>query len=378
MGFSGQSGNSGDPLRILFVANRLPTLPLLDGYVLHLWHLVTQAAKIHDVRLVVLGSTEGAAALGTIPVTSADSMRELRTEIERVASGFSPDVVHVVGGAIAGVWSAIPEGAVSVLGALDAAHLNVEAHLRDGVVSAARAVARRRLILRRIRHTFWRYDEVVVVSEEDRHALQHEDARIAVSVVPNGVDLSLYARRAEIERERGHLLFTGALDYAPNVATAVFLSEEVMPLVLEEDPLARLFLVGRDPIERVLALGDLRGVTVIGPVEHMSDALSRASVYVCPMVSGTGIKNKLLEALANGLPCVASHLAVRGMDARDGDELLIADSAEDIAEAVLRLLGNDELRLDLGRAGQSYVSENHTWTGMVARYDTLYRSRMID
>jgi glycosyltransferase involved in cell wall biosynthesis len=151
-----------------------------------------------------------------------------------------------------------------------------------------------------------------------------------------------------------------------------------MPLVIEGDPSAELYLVGRDPSERVTALGDLPGVTVVGPVEHMSDALSRASVYVCPMVSGTGIKNKLLEALANGLPCVASTLAVRGMRVEDGEEVLIADTAAEIADAVLRLLRDDGLRGELSASGRSYVSANHTWAGMASAYGALYESRMSD
>jgi glycosyltransferase involved in cell wall biosynthesis len=358
------------------VASKVPTLPLLDGYVLHLWHLITETARLHDVRLIVLGD-EGDAFAG-VPVTSAESIRGLRSELSRVAAEFSPHVVHVVGGTLADVWPAIPSAAVSVLGALDAAHLNVEASLEHGIVGAARSLARRRLILRRIRRSFWRYTEVVVVSEEDRLALEREDSRMSISVVPNGVDLSLYSRRPGVEREPGHLVFTGALDYAPNVATAVFLAEQVMPLVIEGDPSAELYLVGRDPSERVTALGDLPGVTVVGPVEHMSDALSRASVYVCPMVSGTGIKNKLLEALANGLPCVASTLAVRGMRVEDGEEVLIADTAAEIADAVLRLLRDDGLRGELSASGRSYVSANHTWAGMASAYGALYESRMSD
>jgi glycosyltransferase involved in cell wall biosynthesis len=151
-----------------------------------------------------------------------------------------------------------------------------------------------------------------------------------------------------------------------------------MPLVTASGSSAVLHLVGRDPSEQVNELGNLSGVEVIGPVEDMADALSRASVYVCPMVTGTGIKNKLLEALANGLPCVASRLAVRGMNVSDGVEVLIADAPADVADAVLRLLGDDDLRSELGRRGRAYVTANHTWAGMAGEYADLYRSLMAD
>lgn len=378
MDFSGQSGDSLERKRILVVASRVPKLPLLDGYVLHLWHLLMETAGRAEVELVVLGESDGADTLPGVRVTFAGSHRGLRREVERVASRFDPDVVHVVGGPLAHVWRSIPAEAASVLGALDAAHLNVESRLDDGVVAAARALVRRGLILWRIRRSYRRFDSVVVVSDEDRQALKKEDSRIELAVIPNGVDLSLYAPQPGVDREPARLLFTGALDYAPNVATAEFLAREVMPLVRTRCPSAALHIVGRDPSDHVKALGGLPGVTVVGPIEHMTDALSRASVYVCPMVSGTGIKNKLLEAMANGLPCVGSRLAVRGMNVTDGDQVLIADSAQEVADAVLRVLDDDELRVGLALRGQTYVTVNHTWAGMAGRYGTLYRSLIAD
>ena len=137
-------------------------------------------------------------------------------------------------------------------------------------------------------------------------------------------------------------------------------------------PDARLSLVGRDPGERVLRLGDLDGVDVVGPVDDMGDALAVGSVYVCPMVSGTGIKNKLLEALANGLPCVASSLAIRGTSLTDQVEVLVANAANEVAERTLELLGNETLRASLSEAGRRYVEDHHSWSSVALRFSKVY------
>jgi glycosyltransferase involved in cell wall biosynthesis len=100
--------------------------------------------------------------------------------------------------------------------------------------------------------------------------------------------------------------------------------------------------------------------------------LRRAEVYACPMVSGTGIKNKLLEALACGAACVATPLACRGLNLVDDEHLLVSEDAEGLARAVFRLLEDASLRRRLGDAGRRYVLEHHTWEATAAAYERLY------
>lgn len=369
---------NNDRRRILVVGMRPPRLPLRDGYVLHLYHLLKELHEIHDVTFLTIddGGPPFADVDG-LPVVMA-SRRDLKGVLRYCINSALPEVIHAVGAPLAGLIDSVEDPIRTVLGALDAPHLNVDAVDARGAIEALRKRVRRTLSLRAIRRQYGHADRVVVVSEEDAVALREVNPDLHVSVIPNGVDLTTFAPRDAITRQAGHLLFTGALNYPPNVATARFIAEQVMPLVLIGQPTAHLSLVGRDPGESVNRLGDLDGVDVVGPVEDMGDALAVGSVYVCPMVAGTGIKNKLLEALANGLPCVASPLAVRGTSLTDGVNVLVGESADEVAELVLDLLANEDLRLRLSSAGRKYVADHHSWSSVANRFSGVYEELLSD
>ncbi|MDF1596556.1 MAG: glycosyltransferase family 4 protein [Acidimicrobiia bacterium] len=366
----------GDRLRVLVVGMRPPRLPIRDGYVLHLYHLLKQLHRHHDVRFLAPDDENGLFKDidGLNCSLVAGGRRKLERETLDQIGRFKPQVVHVVGAPLAGILRRLPRPMSSILGALDAPHLNVdavEARTAAGLIS--KRVKRARAIWA-IRHSYRQADRVVVVSAEDREALEHQNARLSVSVIPNGVDVDDFGSRRDVARQRDHLLFTGALDYPPNVSAALFLVNEVLPRIRAVQPSARVSLVGRDPSDEIRSLDGRPGVDVVGPVDVMVDALAVGSVYVCPMISGTGIKNKLLEALANGLPCVASELAVRGTSLADGIEVLIANTADEVAEATLRLLSDAGLRERIGSAGQDYVTRNHAWSSIGELYSDLYRA----
>ena len=295
--------------------------------------------------------------------------RPLREELE----AFDPDVVHVTSGRLAALGRALT-GRRSVLGALDAWHLNVEAR----ALVAARA--RRRLLrgeAARVRKfeasEYRRFGRVVVVSEADRDALREVDPMLAVSVIPNGVDAGYFAPDPNAARDSSRIVFTGVMSYAPNVLAADFLAREVFPLVRAARPDARLAIVGRLPAPRVRALAELGGVEVTGEVEDLRPWLAGSGVYVCPMISGTGIKNKLLEAMACAAGCVATPLALQGLRVTAGRELLVGTTAQELADGLLRVLGDEECRERLGHAARRYVLREHDWGSVAHAYQDVYR-----
>jgi len=288
-------------------------------------------------------------------------------EIER----FQPDVVHVASGRLAGLGKLL-SGRPAVLAALDAWHLNVAARalLAGGI--------RRRLLLgeaarvRRFEATEYpRFRRIVVVSDADREALLAVDDRLSITVIPNGVDLEAYAPDPATVRDRDRIVFTGVMSYAPNVSAAELLARRVFPRVRAARPSARLAIVGRSPTPRVCALAG-PGVEVTGAVPDIRPWLTSSHVYACPMVSGTGIKNKLLEAMASGLPCVATPLALQGIDVEPGRELLVGADEEELAAHIVKLLDDDELARALGRSAREYVSANHDWGPVARAYVRVY------
>ena len=175
--------------------------------------------------------------------------------------------------------------------------------------------------------TYGRFDRVIVVSEEDRRALLAVNPTLQIAVIPNGVEADAFDWDGT-PRDRALILFTGVMSYAPNATASEFLARRVLPRVGQAIPAARLALVGRNPGPKVRALGSLPGVEVVGEVPEMRPWLSRAGAYACPMLSGTGIKNKLLEAMANGLPCVATPLALQGLSVTREKEVLVGASED--------------------------------------------------
>ena len=299
--------------------------------------------------------------------------RRLQGPLREEISSFNPDVVHVSTGSLAAVGRYL-QGIPTVLAALDAWHLNVEAWA-DQARGLRRAILRTEADrVRRFEATdFARFDRVVVVTDEDRLALLSVNPDLTVEAIPNGVDVEKFAPRTS-ERVPGRILFTGVMSYAPNVAAAETLARDILPTVRESHPEAHLVIIGRRPNARVLALAELDGVEVTGEVDEMEPWLSSGALYACPMVSGTGIKNKLLEAMANGLPCVATRLAVQGLEVTGGGQLLLGATNEELAAQILALLDDPARASELGVAARSYVTDHHSWAAVARAYEGVYRA----
>lgn len=297
----------------------------------------------------------------------------LRNALTEELENFDPDVVHVTSWALAGLGRVISEVS-SVLTSFDAWHLNVDA----GVAVAS---ALRRPLIRaeasRVRafeaEEFQHFGRVVVVSEQDKAALEKLNPNLGISVIPNGVDTSFFSG-GSAQAVPSRIVFTGHMNYPPNIVAAKFLAQQLLPRVRAARPDAHLVIVGREPNPHVAALGALEGVEVTGEVEDIRPWLRSARVFACPMLSGTGIKNKLLEAMASELPCVVTPLALQGFDVRAGEHVLVGESEDELAAHISNVLSQDALARRLGRAGRDYVRERHSWRSVAHAYEDVYRA----
>jgi glycosyltransferase involved in cell wall biosynthesis len=145
----------------------------------------------------------------------------------------------------------------------------------------------------------------------------------------------------------------------------------VLPRVRAAVPNAQLVLAGRSPSNAVTALGG-PGIEIVADAPDLRPLLQRAAVFACAMESGTGIKNKLLEAMACGAAAVATPLAAQGLGARDAEQLLIAAAGDRFADAVVRLLRDAALRARLGAAAREHVLAHRSWTAVADAYEALY------
>jgi polysaccharide biosynthesis protein PslH len=242
---------------------------------------------------------------------------------------------------------------------------------RGEVVGGAYSLVQARRLRRYERDVARAVDGVVAVSREDEAALRALDPGIRTTVVTNGVDTEYYrpgARHADGEA----VLFLGKLDYRPNVDAVQWLADEIWPRVLAARPMARLLLVGRDPSPRLARLANRPGIELIGPVPDERPWFDRADLLVVPMRMGGGVRLKVVQAMAMGVPVVATPWGVAGMDVRDGVHYLRGETAAALAVQVVRALGDAALRGALSDAGRKLVSEQYDWRVVLPRLDAFY------
>lgn len=220
------------------------------------------------------------------------------------------------------------------------------------------------------RWMFAPYQRVVVVAERDKAELQTINPALPVEVIPNGIDLD-YFTPARGERETVALIFTGNFEYAPNVDAALRLCQDILPHIQAQLPQTQVWLVGNNPPPELQALAGDR-ITVTGHVPDMRFYLARATVFVSPLRLGAGIKNKVLEALAMALPVVATPLSVDGIHVRHDESALLAESDEQLAAAVVRLLQDAPLRARLAAQGRALIEATYQWGAVASAYEALY------
>jgi glycosyltransferase involved in cell wall biosynthesis len=197
------------------------------------------------------------------------------------------------------------------------------------------------------------FDTVLVTSENDRCRVQHPDAIVFPNALPE------IARPSVAESDC--IIFSGNLEYHPNVEAVRWFRSQVWPRIRELVPNTAWKLVGiNEHAVRSIVVGDDR-IQITGPVDDAVAALAEAKVCVVPLLSGSGTRFKVLEAWAAGRPVVSTSLGAEGLGAKHEQHLLIADSADEFAHSVVRLLNDPALRQRLGRCGRELYLENFTW-----------------
>ncbi len=207
---------------------------------------------------------------------------------------------------------------------------------------------------------------IVTASERDRSTLISILPHNVVEAVPNGVDTEAF--RGDSSKEvAGQIIFTGAMNYYPNIDAVTFFAQHCWPLVQAQIPGATWKIVGSNPLPEVWKLADLPGVTVTGSVLDMQPYLAASAVAIAPLRIGSGTRLKILEALAMQKAVVTTSIGCEGLSVVPGKHLSIADHPAAFAQAVVDLLQNQQLRLAYGAAGRSLVESEYSWDRSGAR-----------
>ena len=206
------------------------------------------------------------------------------------------------------------------------------------------------------------FDCVVAVSREDRELMQQEYRVENIYDVPTGVDTSFFRPSGRRSCEPHNLVFTGSMDWLPNEDAIRYFTEEIMPRIKKAVPGVTLTVVGRDPYPSLVELSKRdASVIVTGRVEDVRPFMEEAAVYIVPLRIGGGTRLKIYEAMAMEKAIVSTSIGAEGLPVTDGEEILLADTAELFADAVVRLLQQDSLASDIGKRAAARVREEFGW-----------------
>lgn len=201
------------------------------------------------------------------------------------------------------------------------------------------------------------FDNKTIISKQDRELIYHPN-RKSIAIVPNGVDTEYFVPMNT--SKVFDIVFTGNMNYPPNISGAAYLAQHIFPLVLKKLPEAKLLISGVNPSKKVQALAS-NNITVSGWVEDIRTSYSNSKVFVAPMQIGTGLQNKILEAMAMEIPCITSQLANSALNATPGKAILIGNTPEEYANQIVNLINDNAWAEKVGKAGRSFVIENYNW-----------------
>ena len=222
------------------------------------------------------------------------------------------------------------------------------------------------------REVFPKFGHLLIISPVDKSALESINPELNIHVVPNGVDLSYFHREKALSQNSNNLVFTGTMSYTPNIDAVSIFAKENFPLIRQVIPDAKFFIVGKNPSQEVMNLAFNDKIIVTGEVDDVRPYLDKASVFVCPIRFGAGLKNKVLEAMAMGLPVVCSKVALEGINAVVGQDVLVANTPDEFAKKTIDILLNKELKIMLSKNARMFVEKNHDWEKLSYKIQDIY------
>jgi len=379
-------------VRILLVSPFMPYPPIAGGHA-QVWAWLRRLAAKHEVSFVGFYERAGDAdgleelkrhcrqvrarlrcptphaysSLAQAPFWVTEfSSSELTRDLREVAASFQPEVALFVSTHMAQYRRRLP-GLAAAVAALEVGFV---AYRRRIAMLRGFARFRARLDwLRMLRYetaVFRKADRIIAVSDEDARTIRAVAPRVRVTAVPPGVDADRL-----LPRERGPVpgtvLFVGHMEHLPNADALAFLYRDIWPRVRSAHPRARLLVAGGEALEELRRIApDLPArmaadatVDVLGFVSDLPALMDRTAVTAAPIRLGGGVRNKVIEALASGLPVVTTRRGAEGLSVAHERELLIADGAEAFAGQLVRLLSDAELQARLASAGRELAAREH-------------------
>lgn len=218
-----------------------------------------------------------------------------------------------------------------------------------------------------IQHSF---SQSFIISKQDADLLPVSD-RSKLAIVPNGIDAGYFSPAKDVTEKEFDLVFAGNMNYTPNIESARYISEQILPACAEIGLKLSAVLAGAEPAAEVKRLAN-KYITVTGWVDDIRPYFWKSRIMVAPMLINTGLQNKILQAMAMKIPCVISTMANNAIGAINGQEVILADTPEEYAAAIAQLLENEDVAQRITESAYRMVLEKYSWTAIVKELDNKY------
>lgn len=213
-----------------------------------------------------------------------------------------------------------------------------------------------------------KYNMSLVCSAEDLEYMKTKQGIDNINLLPNGVDLDTFGGYTHDYSHNHTLLFTGNMDYAPNVDAVQYFVHDVLPLIKKTHPQVQFIIAGQRPVKKVADLAS-DNVKVTGFIENLAEVYNSASVVVAPLRFGAGTQNKVLEAMAMGVPVVCSNVGFKGLGIETGEGAIMQTDANKFAESVVELLSKESLRVQVGTKGAEVIKSGFSWDAIAQQLE---------
>jgi polysaccharide biosynthesis protein PslH len=244
---------------------------------------------------------------------------------------------------------------------------NVFARFLDDIESA-RVIKYEEMILKE-------FNLNLVCSQEDLSFLTLTHHSENIKLLPNGVDIEKFKPSGHDYGHNTTLLFTGNMDYDPNVDAVIYFATEVFPLIKAQFAEVKFIIAGQRPVDKVKALDNGKDIMVTGFIPDLTEMYNEASVVVAPLRFGAGTQNKVLEAMAMGIPVVCSHIGFAGLGIQDGEGAFMRSNRDTFAQQVCVLLADGKLREQTGKKGTEVVSSRFGWEKIASTLESYFKDR---
>ena len=208
------------------------------------------------------------------------------------------------------------------------------------------------------------FNHHTIISYQDQKLISHPQHK-QIKIIPNGIDNYFYNFDNSKINKKYDLVFVGNLNYPPNIESCTYLINEILPKFESKDQTLSVLLSGANPHAKIQKFGQLKNVTISGWVDDIRESYCSAKIFIAPLFIGTGLQNKLLEAMALELPCITTTLVNNALNAEPNSQILIANNIDEFVNSIDVLLSNDTEAKSIAQNGKQFVKITFNWEASV-------------